>query len=52
MADHVFEPFAIAGDAVCARCSCGWVSSYSHAFTKYAQADHDFHVTNEQDRDG
>lgn len=47
MADHTFIAQRVAFDAydsIIARCSCGWVSAYSHAFEKYAEGDHDFHV--------
>jgi len=39
---HMSDPF---GPYVVAACSCGWTSSYTHAFEKYAQPDHDHHVT-------
>ena len=46
MADsHMFEPLHPLEEAVTAGCSCGWVSAYSHAFEKYAEADFDFHAT-------
>ena len=44
---HTFIAQRVAFDAydsIIARCSCGWVSAYSHAFEKYAEGDHDFHV--------
>lgn len=44
MGDHTFIAEQVAFDAVAARCSCGWVSPYSHAFEKYAVDDHTAHV--------
>lgn len=48
MGDHIFIAHQVAWDAIAARCSCGWVSPYAHAFEKYAVGDHTAHVEHEE----
>lgn len=50
MSEHTFIAQQTAYDAVTARCTCGWVGPYSHAYEKYAVEDHAFHVENEGER--
>jgi hypothetical protein len=44
MDDHTFTPLRVSPGVV-AACSCGWTSAYTHAVTRYARDDHDFHVS-------